>query len=377
MRMNLMHNTMPQEEQDEFLIDGRLGIFRKYLSNPEITDVDVIGIKKDEVEIWVRDIYMKKWRVDNHGISPDDIITFTSHVANIIAKGASGSKAFNWVTPKLEMATDKYRITCVHESVAVLGRVVCIRKTSKMARLNYHTTLMQKYCDEQTLNLILNCVRSKFNIVICGEPGLGKTEFAKMLSLYIRDEERVVTIEDSVEWHYKDLKPEANCISLCINEKFSYTDALTVVLRLNPDRVMLAEVRGEEVKYLVLCWTGNAKGITTVHTDAVEKIADRFLNMMPSKMDADRMENDIYANLDMGILLKKKYDSTGNEYRCIEEIGFFSRIQGENKFSAYMLNGAVCGKIPEDKLSKLHGAGIVNLYDIDKKLKERTFEHEE
>lgn len=371
-----LHNTIHKEEQDELLMDGRLGIFRKYLSNPEITDVDVIGNRDSEVEIWVRDIYMKKWRVDSHQIQSEDIITFTGHIANIISKNASGSKAFNWVNPVLEMATDKYRVTCVHESVAALGRVVCIRKTSKRARLNYQTTLEQKYCDEKTLNLILNCLQSKFNIVVCGEPGLGKTEFAKMLSLYLPDIERVVTIEDCVEWHYKELKPNANCISLCINEKFTYIDALQVVLRLNPDRIMLAEVRGEEVKYLVQCWTGNAKGITTVHTDAVEKVVDRFLNMMPSKMDADRMENDIYSNLDLAILLRKKYDKDGNEYRCIEEIGFFSRMQGENIFSPYMLNGDVCGEIPEDKLSILYSQGVKNVYEIAEEIKERTFGNE-
>ena len=55
----------------------------------------------------------------------------------------------------------------------------------------------------QTLNLLINCIKSGCNVMIAGVPEAGKSEFGKYLSLYIPDNEVVVTIEDSAEWFYK------------------------------------------------------------------------------------------------------------------------------------------------------------------------------
>lgn len=53
---------------------------------------------------------------------------------------------------------------------------------------------------------------------------------------------------------------------------------------------MLSEARSTEVKSLLECWSTGIRGFTTLHTDDVRKIPDRILNMMESRMDADRME---------------------------------------------------------------------------------------
>ena len=211
-----------------------------------------------------------------------------------------------------------------------------------------------------TLNLLINAVKAKLNIVICGEPEAGKTEFGKFLSMYIPDNQHTVTIEDTLEWHYKDLKPEASHTALQVNEAFTYTDALKECMRMNPKRILLSEVRSIEVKNLIELWNTGSKGITTLHTDDVRKIPDRMLNMMPTRLDAERLRNNIYENLDIGILIRRK--KVGNVIqRYIDQIACFSRIDEENLCRMILEDGRLVNKkLPADKMSVLGKAGIDN-----------------
>ena len=99
---------------------------------------------------------------------------------------------------------------------------------------------------------------------------------------------------------------------------------------MTPNRVMLSEARSTEVKQLVECWTTGITGFTTLHTDDVRKIPDRILNMMPSRQDAERLENDVYVGMDVGVLLETRSSGEeGKQERYISQIGFFSREDGK------------------------------------------------
>ena len=67
------------------------------------------------------------------------------------------------------------------------------------------------------------------------------------------------------------------------------------------------------------------RGMTTLHTDDVRNIPDRILNMLESRVDAERMENDIYQALDVGILIRKRRNEDGVVYRYIDQVCFFYR----------------------------------------------------
>lgn len=68
------------------------------------------------------------------------------------------------------------------------------------------------------LHLLLNCVQAKMNLVFGGEPGAGKTECAKFFMQFIRKEERVITIEDSLEIHYANINPGADAVELRVGK---------------------------------------------------------------------------------------------------------------------------------------------------------------
>ena len=107
-------------------------------------------------------------------------------------------------------------------------------------------------------------------------------------------------------------------------------------------------------------WNTGSKGITTLHTDDVRKIPDRMLNMMPTRLDAERLRNNIYENLDIGILIRRK--KVGNVIqRYIDQIACFSRIDEENLCRMILEDGRLVNKkLPADKMSVLGKAGIDN-----------------
>lgn len=64
--------------------------------------------------------------------------------------------------------------------------------------------------------------------------------------------------------------------------------------------------------------------MTTLHTDDVRNIPDRILNMLETRVDADRLENDIYQAMDVGVLIRKKKNGAGQVYRYIDQVCFLT-----------------------------------------------------
>ena len=97
-----------------------------------------------------------------------------------------------------------------------------------------------------------------------------------------------------------------------------------------------------------------------IHTDDVRKIPDRILNMLESRMDADRMENDIYMFIDVGILIRKKQMEDGKVHRYIDQVCFFYREDGKNTTFPAVLNGKLIEKnLPNPVLEKFERMEIL------------------
>ena len=178
----------------------QFGIFWKYLSRPEVTDVDYNGKK-----LWITDLEQGRYCADEE-IPEAFISTFTHSISNCI------NKQFNNANKILEADTKELRISIIHESAAISGISICIRKSPCFVRNTLKELLDQKYCEQKVLHLLLNCVHAGMNFVFGGEPGAGKTESAKFFMQFIRKEERVITIEDSLEIHYTNINPGADAM---------------------------------------------------------------------------------------------------------------------------------------------------------------------
>lgn len=349
-------------EQKIQLTEEYFGPLWEYIVREDITDIDYNGS-----QLWVTNTANERKQVDARLITPLFVEQFTHRIANKV------SKPFNKMNSLLEAETESLRISIVHESVAVSGRSICIRKAPLYIRLTAEKAVREEYCSPQILMLLANCVETRMNLVFCGEPGVGKTECAKFFSQFIPDRDRVITIEDSLEWHYKEINPGKDCVELQVNEEFDYQKAIKTCLRQNPKWIMLSEARSTEVKSLMECWSTGVRGFTTLHTDDVRKIPDRILNMMESRMDAERMENDVYAYVDVGILIRIRKNQRGENYRYIDQVCFYTRDNYKNYTTMMVADGKLISQeLPMEVEKKMKRAGIRNGYfnqKIEKMLK--------
>ncbi|WP_039656524.1 ATPase, T2SS/T4P/T4SS family [Clostridium tyrobutyricum] len=324
------------------LVPAHFGLLWPYVEDDKITDIDFNGR-----DLWITNTDNERIKVEDHDITKEFIEKFSHYIANNV------SRAFNKVENLLEADTDTLRISIVHESAAISGRTVCIRKTLPAVRMTRESIVKDGYCSKDILELLTNCVKARMNFVFCGEPGVGKTEGIKFFSQYIPSNERVITIEDTPELHYREINPDKDCVELIVSEGFSYTKAIKTSLRQNPKWLMLSEARSVEVKYLLESLSTGIRGFTTIHTDDARKIPDRILNMLESRIDADRMENDIYMFIDVGILIRKKQMRDGKVRRYIDQVCFFYRENGNNIIFPMVLNGEIVKEnIPKTIMEK-------------------------
>ena len=327
----------------------QFGIFWKYLSLPQVTDVDYNGH-----ELWITDLQRGRYLAEEE-VSPSFISAFTHNISNCV------NQQFNHAHKVLEADTRELRISMIHESASGTGISICIRRSPCFVRNTLKDMVQKRYCPEKILHLLLNCVHAGMNFVFGGEPGAGKTECAKFFMQFIPREERVITIEDSLEMHYAQINPGADTVELRVGAGFSYTDAIKASLRQNPSWLMLSEARSVEVTSLLEQWSTGVHGFTTIHLDDLRKLPDRIMNMMNDVNDADRMEDRIYRYVNVGILIRRMEQPGGSVRRYMDQLCFYSREGKENKISMLVKNGElVSEELPPDIKRKMEENGIKN-----------------
>ena len=327
------------------------GVFWKYIEEPNVTDIDYNGSS-----LWITDLEKGRYEAEEK-ITDQFLSSFTHNISNCV------NKQFNNAFKILEADTKELRISVIHNSVAASGISICIRKSPCLVRNTIDTLLESGYCSEEILQLLINCVFAKMNFVFGGEPGSGKTESAKFFMRFIPKEERVITIEDSLEIHYPEINPGADAVELRIGQGFTYTDAIKACLRQNPKWLMLSEARSVEVTSLIEQWSTGVNGFTTIHLDDLRKLPDRIQNMMNNVNDADRMENRIYQYVNIGTLIRRMEEPDGRIRRYIDQLCFFSREDDVNRIYTVVKNGELADKkLPADILRKFDYAGIENPY---------------
>ena len=324
---------------------------------PLIQDVNITDINWNGIQLWIDDVTRGRYMSDI--VLTDEFVeSFVIRISNI------ANRTFNKYNPKLEAETEELRITIVHSSVSNTGTCISIRKTPAVKRIEFEKSINSgNYCSREIADFISNCIKSKLNVVICGLPGVGKTELVKYLTNYIQPRDRVITIEDTLELHYSKINVGYDCLEFKVNDKtFTYIDAIKESLRLLPQWILLSEARSVEVKHLLESLSTGAKCITTIHTDDVRKVPDRIKNMIGAVSDT-AIEDTVYDFLDVAILVDKDImydDETGADKitRYISQVAVYTRENNKNECVVLVDEGKrIDAVIPKTVLRKFNQAG--------------------
>jgi len=247
---------------------SRLGPIAPLMSNPRVTEVMVMG---------AHDIYVE---VDGKILltpisfaSDDELMAVIRYIVESVGRRIS-------VESPLADArlADGSRVHVAIPPVAVDGPLLNIRKFVR-GPLTMEDLIRLGSCSESAFGFLKACVLARANVVVSGGTGSGKTTLLNVLSGYLPDDERIVTIEDAAELqlrqrHVARLEarpagPEGNEITI--------RDLVTSSLRMRPDRIVVGEVRGPEALDMLQAMnTGHDGSMTTLHANKPRDVLARI-----------------------------------------------------------------------------------------------------
>ena len=238
-----------------------LGPLEPLLQDPTINDILVNGPKQ---------VY-----VERAGVLEESNIMFkdNAHLMNIIDKIVSAvGRRIDESSPMVDARlADGSRVNVIIPPLAIDGAHLSIRRFGHVP-ISEEDLLKNQTITQPMLELLRGAVKARLNVIISGGTGAGKTTLLNVLSGYISDKERIVTIEDSAELQMK----QRHCVRLetrpsNIEGKGQVMQRQLVInsLRMRPDRIVVGEVRGEEALDMLQAMnTGHDGSLTTVHANS-------------------------------------------------------------------------------------------------------------
>jgi pilus assembly protein CpaF len=178
---------------------------------------------------------------------------------------------------------DGSRVNAIIPPLAVDGPILSIRRFPA-ERLKSEDLVTLKALTQPMLDFMAHCVRARLNCLISGGTGAGKTTLLNVLSGFISDRERIVTIEDAAELQLKQehvARLETRPPNVEGKGAIRQRQLVINALRMRPDRIVVGEVRGEEALDMLQAMnTGHDGSLTTVHANAPRDALSRIETMI-------------------------------------------------------------------------------------------------
>ena len=258
-----------RDVQDEVL---GFGPIQRLLDEDEVSEVMVNGPKRVYVE--------RQGKVTRSDVVFDD----DAHVMRIINKIiAPMGRRVDPDSPTVDARLpDGSRVNAVIPPVALDGPSITIRKFGK-GKLTMEQLIEYKSITAQMAEFLRACVVARLNIVISGGTGSGKTTLLNVLSSFIPEEDRIITIEDAAELRLDQdhvVRLETKPANLDGKGLVTTRDLVRNSLRMRPERIVVGECRGgETLDMLQAMNTGHDGSLTTLHANTPRDALSRLETM--------------------------------------------------------------------------------------------------
>jgi pilus assembly protein CpaF len=294
---------------DTMFTNVDFGPLKKYLDDDDITDVSY----SNNGQLWLKSLSKGIYKPELQDVNNAIIEKLAFQCANMMGK------TFNMAHPFLDAESAELRLNFVHDSIAKNGIALLMRKTPAKIRLKKEKIIEEKYITETIHDFLLKCVEGHCNIIISGETGSGKTEFLKYLAAHTKENEKLITIEDTLELHLDRIFPYRDIVAMKTNNIASYSDVLVTCMRQNPKWILLSEVRSAEAVMAVRNSISSGHYIiSTIHADKAASIPNRMYSLLETNLDIDQFLKSVYRYVQIGVHIRGYQDK--NTQRFIREV---------------------------------------------------------
>lgn len=335
-------HALMEEITNDFLHFGPL---QSLLADDSITEIAANGPSK---------IYVER----NGKMQRETSLRFDdeAHLQRIIDRiGSRVNRRCDDASPLMDARLpDGSRVNAVISPLAVNGTALTIRKFAK-DRMSALDLLAAESLSPAMLAFLAAAVSGRCSIIVAGGTGSGKTTLLNVLSAFIPDHERIITIEDAAELQLKQdniVSLESRPPNIEGKGEVSIHDLVKNALRMRPDRIVVGECRDiEALEIINAMTTGHDGSLTTIHANDVQTALSRLETMLlksSSGYDSTTVRKMIAQAIDLVIIVSRMLDGS----RKIVSISAIAGSEGsvislEELFhfeqDPLLANGKVCG----------------------------------
>jgi len=337
------------------------GPLQQFLDNDDVTDISY----SNGGQVWLKTLSKGVYRIEDTGIDNTLVEKIAFQCANTMGK------SFNMANPFLDAESVELRLNFVHDSIARNGIALLVRKTPAKIRLKKDQIIKDDYIRMEIHDFLLKCVEGHCNILVSGETGSGKTEFIKYLASNTKENEKIITIEDTLELHLDKIFPERDIVAMKTNNIASYSDVLVTCMRQNPRWILLSEVRSAEAVMAVRNSISSGHNIlSTIHADKASSIPSRLYSLLESNLDMDQFLKSIHRYVQLGVHVRGYYSKEKQKFHreIAEVVEFFvtdDNVPGSNLLYKKYPDGRVILRNPSKYLlGYLESQGVILQPDI-------------
>ncbi|MBF0510733.1 MAG: CpaF family protein [Candidatus Omnitrophica bacterium] len=274
-----------------------LGPLRPFIEDPSVSEIMVNGAKSVYIQ--------RNGKIEKTSVTFPDNTNLMHTIQKILA--ASGtSRRVDESSPYVDFSMlDGSRVNVILPPCSMVGPVMTIRKFSR------ELTTLDDLIERSTLNkqmsaFLIAAIKAKLNIVFCGSTGSGKTTLLNVLSSHIPGHERIVTIEDTSELRLMQdhvVSLQAKPANMEGKGEVTIRDLFVNSLRMRPDRIIIGEIRGEEILDLVQSIaSGHAGALAIVHGDSPQECFTRMFTMMLMsgiRLNGEQIQKQLASSIDL------------------------------------------------------------------------------
>jgi len=222
---------------------------------------------------------------------------------------------------------DGSRVNAAIPPVAVDGPLLSIRRFGR-TRLTSDDLVRNLTLTEGMMMLLEACVRARMNIIISGGTGAGKTTLLNVLSGFIPEDERIVTIEDAAELRLRQehvARMETRPPNIEGTGAIRIRELVINALRMRPDRIVVGEVRGEEALDMLQAMnTGHDGSLTTIHSNSPRDALGRLevmVGMANANMGVRAIRQQVSSAVDLFVQIARFSDGSRRVVAVTECVG--------------------------------------------------------